>query len=77
MITEMLGISVKTVRLHLSQIGYILKALHWVSHTITDDLKRVRVDMCYTMLAALRIEEHNQWHNVIIGEKFWFYFEYL
>jgi hypothetical protein len=56
----MLGISVKTVRSHLSQIGYILKALHWISHTITDDLKRVRVDMRYTMLVAVPLEERNQ-----------------
>jgi hypothetical protein len=73
----MLGISVKTVRLHLSQIGYVLKAFHWVSPTVTDDLKRVRVDMCYAKLAALRIEEHNQGHNVGTGEGIWFDFEYL
>jgi transposase len=39
MIAEMLGISPETVRLLLLRIGYVLKALHWIPHTLTEDLK--------------------------------------
>jgi hypothetical protein len=58
-IGEKLGISPETVRLYLWRIGYVLKALHWAPHILTDDLKLIRVKMCQTMLAALRVQEHN------------------
>jgi hypothetical protein len=77
MIAEMLGLSSETVRLHLLRIGSVLKALHRISHTLTEDLKRVRVQMCSAMLTALQVQEHDQWHNVITGDESWFYFEYV
>jgi hypothetical protein len=74
---EMLGISPETVQLHLLRIGYILKALHWVPHILTDNLKRIRFEMCQTMLSATRVQDHNQWNNTVTGDESWFYFEYL
>ena len=59
-IAEMLCLSPETIRLHLLRIGYVLKALHWIPHIFTEDLKWVRVDMCSAMLTALQIQEHNQ-----------------
>jgi hypothetical protein len=59
-IAEMLRISAETFRLHLLRIGYVPKALHWVSHVLTDDLKLVRIEMCQAMLAALPVQQHNQ-----------------
>jgi hypothetical protein len=76
-IAEMLGISLETVRLYLLRIGYVLKALHWGLHIVTDNLKRIRVDMCQTMLAALRVQEYNQWHSSVPGDETWFHFEYV
>jgi hypothetical protein len=29
------------------------------------------------MLAALRVQEHNQWYNIISGDESWFYFAYV
>jgi hypothetical protein len=29
------------------------------------------------MLAALRVQEHNQWYNLVTGVENWFYFEYV
>jgi hypothetical protein len=29
------------------------------------------------MLAALRVQEHNQWHKSVTGDESWFYFEYV
>jgi hypothetical protein len=29
------------------------------------------------MLAVLRIQEHNQWHNIRTGHESWLYFHYL
>jgi hypothetical protein len=52
-IADMQGITPETVRLHSLRIGDVLKALHWVPHILTDDLKLIRVKMCQTMLAAL------------------------
>jgi hypothetical protein len=72
----MLGISPETVRLRLLRIGYVLKALHSVPQILTDDLT-LRVEMCQTMLAALQLKEHNQWHNIVTGDDNWSYFEYV
>jgi hypothetical protein len=77
MIAEMLHLSPKTIRGHLLRIGHLLKALFWISHTLIEDLKQVRVDMCSAMLTALQIQEHNQWHNVVTSNASWLYFEYL
>jgi hypothetical protein len=71
------GISLETARVHLLRIGYVLKALHSIPHILTDDLKHIRVEMCHMMLAALRVQEHNQCHNMITGDESWFYCEYV
>jgi hypothetical protein len=65
LIAETLGLSPETVRLDLLRIGCVLKALYWVPHILMDDLKLIHVEMCQTMLAALRVQEHNQWHNIV------------
>jgi hypothetical protein len=64
-IAEMLRISPETVWFHLLRTGFVLKALHWVPHILTDDMKLIRAEMCQTMLAALRVQEHNQWHDIV------------
>jgi hypothetical protein len=56
----MLRISPETFRLHFLRIGYVLKALHWVPHVLTDDPKLIRLEMCQAMLAALPVQGHNQ-----------------
>jgi hypothetical protein len=76
-VAEMLAVSPETVRLHLLRIGYVLRILHWVPHILTDDLKLVRVEMCPMMLAALRVQEQNQWYNIVTGDESRFYFEYV
>jgi hypothetical protein len=42
-----------------------------------DDLKFIRVEMCQKMLAALQVQGHDQWHNIVTGDESWFYFEYV
>jgi hypothetical protein len=74
---EMLRASPETVRLHLLQISSVLKTSHWVLHIVTDDLSLIRVEMCQTMLAGLRVQEYNPWHDIVTGEESWFYFEYV
>jgi ribosomal protein L20 len=76
-IAEMLGISRETVSLHLLRVGYVLKAVHWVLHILMDGLKLVGVEICQTMLAALRVQEQNQWHNIATSDESWFYFKYV
>jgi hypothetical protein len=76
-IGEMQRISPETVRLHLLRIGDVLKAFHWVPHILTDDPKLIHIAMCQTMLVALRVQEHNQWHNSVTGEESRFYFEHV
>jgi hypothetical protein len=59
-IAVILIISPEMIRLHLWRIDDVLKVLHWISHTHTEDLKRVRVEMFSAMLTAIQIQEDNQ-----------------
>jgi hypothetical protein len=70
-----MGISSETVLFHFSRIGDVLKALHWVTHILANDLKFIRLEMCQAMLAALRMQEHNQWHDIGTGDESSFSFE--
>jgi hypothetical protein len=47
-IAETLGISPETVRTHIdmARIGDVLKALRWIPHILTSELKRTRMTMC-------------------------------
>jgi hypothetical protein len=69
--------SLENVRLHLLRIGHVLKTLHWISHILRDNLKLICLEMCQKMLAALRVQEHNQSQNIVTGDESWFYFEYV
>jgi hypothetical protein len=61
----------------LLRIAYVLKGLDWVPRILTDDVKIIRVEMSQKMLAALRVQEHNQRYNIVTGDESWFYFEYV
>jgi transposase len=76
-IAERLAISPETVRTHLSRIGYTLKALRWIPHTLTSDLKQVRLTMCLELLPKLRAHAHNNWRELVTGDESWFYHEYV
>jgi hypothetical protein len=64
----MRGISPETVRLHFLRIGDV-KALDWILHVLTDDLKRTRGDLCQIMLAALPVQEQNQRHHIFAATR--------
>jgi DNA-binding NarL/FixJ family response regulator len=49
-IAETLAISPETVRTHMTRIGYPLKALCWIAHTLTSELKHTGVTMCMQLL---------------------------
>jgi hypothetical protein len=76
-IAKMLAVSPETVWLYFLRLGCVPKTLHWVPDILMDDLRVIRVEICQTMLAALRMQEHSQWPNILTGDENWFYFEYF
>lgn len=72
-IAEEVGASSETVRRRLGQSLYILyiylqhRVLKWVSHFLTCDLKRRRLEFLNELLEMLRFEEGTLFHRVITG----------
>jgi transposase len=76
-IAETLAISPDTVRTHMTRIGSTLKALRWIPHTLTSELKHTRVTMCMQLLPKFRAHAHNNSHSLVTGDESWFYSEYV
>jgi transposase len=76
-IPETVRISPETVRTHLSRIGYTLKALRWIPHALTSDLKYIRLMICLQLLPKPRAHAHNNWRELVTGDERWFYHEYV
>jgi hypothetical protein len=57
-------------------IGYTLKALWWIPHTLISELKQIHSMMWLLLLPKLRVHAHNNWHNFVTGDESWFYHEY-
>jgi hypothetical protein len=66
-IAETLAISPEIVRTHMASIGYTLKALRRIPHTLTTELKRTRMTMCLQLLPKLRAHPHNNSHSLVTG----------
>jgi hypothetical protein len=70
------AISLDRLRAHLSRIGHVLETLHRVSDSLTDDVRWVRVDMCFDLLAILTIVESDKWHEIVTDDENWPYCKY-
>jgi hypothetical protein len=60
----------------MARIGYALKALRWIPHTLISELKHTRVSMCLQLLPKLRAHTHNNWHYLVTGDESWSWFYY-
>jgi histone-lysine N-methyltransferase SETMAR len=59
---------------HLTKsLGFVLKHLRWVPHTLTDTQKAQRVTLLNQLLLELLSIKHQSWHFVITLDKSWFY----
>jgi hypothetical protein len=60
-------ISLETARRHMSQIGDTLKALRWIPHALTCELKQIHLSMRSQSLPKLRPHAHANWRHLITG----------
>jgi hypothetical protein len=61
----------------MARIGYTLKALGWIPHTLMSELKRIHLNICIPFLPKLRAHAHNNWHHFITGDESRFSDEYV
>jgi hypothetical protein len=57
-------------------MNFETKVLKWILHTLTSDLKMIRIDMCLNLLVYLKIQQWINWRNIVTGDENWFYCEY-
>jgi hypothetical protein len=74
-IGESLLISPERVRTHMARIGDTHKALRWIPHTLTSELKRIRVTMWIQLLPKRRTHAHNNWDRFVTRDESWFHYE--
>jgi transposase len=77
-LAEALNVTVSTVwtRLHES-LGFTSICLRCVPHTLTDDLRRRRVDVAKELRGTLQSEASNNFDRIVTGDKSWLYLSYL
>jgi histone-lysine N-methyltransferase SETMAR len=63
-----------TVYDHLQRGNFTVKHLRWVSHTLDDCAKRVRVDMANSMLKMIAEARHQSWRSFLTGDESWFFY---
>jgi hypothetical protein len=64
-----------TVYRHLTRsLGFVLKRLRWVPHTLTDTQKAQRITLSNQLLLEIRSIKHQGWHFMITIDESWFYF---
>jgi hypothetical protein len=64
---------------HMARIGYALKAVRWIPHTLTSELKHTRVTMCVQLFPKLPPHAHDDWHDLVTWDEneSSFHYEYV
>jgi hypothetical protein len=70
LISEILGIAHLTVLLHLhDSIGFNSFHLYWISHLLTNDLRKKRKEYAKAILPFLHAAERDIWYYLMTGEE--------
>jgi transposase len=63
-----------TVYWHLTRsLGFVVKHLHWVPHSLTDTQKAPRITLSNQPLLEIHSIKHHGWHFIITLDDSWFY----
>jgi hypothetical protein len=58
---------------HLTRsLGFVVKHLRWVPHTLTDTQKDPRITLSNQLLLEIRLIKHQGWHFIITLDEPWF-----
>jgi hypothetical protein len=61
-IAKRIFIPMSTVRYHLvNSLGYRIRNIEWVSHSLSSSQKQARVEMSQDLLQVLRLAKHHDW----------------
>jgi hypothetical protein len=64
-----------TVDRHLTRsLGFVVKHLRWVPHTLTDTQQAQRITLSNQLLLEICSIKHQGWHFIITVDESWFYF---
>jgi hypothetical protein len=64
-----------TVYRHLTRLlGFAVKHLRWIPHTLTDAKKAQLITLSNQLLLEIRSIKHQSWHFIITLDKLWPYF---
>jgi hypothetical protein len=54
-------------------LGFIVKHLHWVPHSLTEAQRQIRIDRSIELLRLLKSAQANEWQRFMTLDEFWFY----
>jgi hypothetical protein len=75
-LSRLTHLSRTSVHRHLTQsLGYVIRHLHWVPHSLSADQKAKRVAMSGSLFHLLESLSPRSWSHVITLDKSWFYHE--
>jgi hypothetical protein len=67
-------ISTATVWRRLTRyLGFVVKHLHWVPHSLTEMQWKIRIDRSIELIRRLESAQVNEWQRFMILNEFWFY----
>jgi hypothetical protein len=54
-------------------LGFVVKHLHWVPHSLTDAQRQNRIDRSKELLRLLEFAQANDWESLMTLDESWFY----
>jgi hypothetical protein len=77
-IAKALHVTKETIKRNLKHnLGYMKYSSKWIPHTLTDDLKRQRVETSIELLRILENDRVNGFENICSGDESWFRMQYF
>ena len=69
-----LKIPKSTIHDHLRKMGFVVKHLRFVPHTLSYEQKLQRIDKSKQLLEIIQQARHQSWKFFLTGDESWFYF---
>jgi hypothetical protein len=54
-------------------LGFVVKHLHWVPHSLTEAQPQIRFDRSIELPRCLEYVQANEWQSILTLDEFWFY----
>jgi hypothetical protein len=54
-------------------LGFVVKHLHWIPHSLTDAQRQNWIDQSKELFRLLEFAQANDWESLMILDKSWFY----